>query len=131
MQTDAILLCFDSSSDTNILMSKEYFYNNVQYFSEKDNSYNEAVRRRTQEINSALKLPRNTIHEFNNNCVHMFRKSMFVEKSICLFIDETGNIYNRNNKVYVNEDNIYFMKLNWRKNTDPHPIEYLRIKRKL
>ena len=50
---------------------------------------------------------------------------MFVEKSICLFIDETGNIYNRNNKVYVNEDNIYFMKLNWRKNTDMHPIECL------
>lgn len=131
MQTKEILLCFESSPDTNILMSKEYFYTNVSYFSEKDDYYEDAVRRRTTEINNALKLPRNTIIDFYVNCVHIFRKAQYVEKQICLFIDESGNIFQRNNKVYVNEDNIYYMKMNWRKNNDIHPIEYLRLKRKL
>jgi hypothetical protein len=131
MKSNAILLCFDSSHETNILMSSEYFYSNVLYFSEKDETYGEAVVRRAEEINNTLKFPRNTIIGFYNNCVPIFRRSGFVEKSICLFIDETGNIYHKNNKVYVNEENIYYMKMNWRKNKDVHPIHYLRIKQKL
>jgi hypothetical protein len=131
MQSNAILLCFESSPNTNILMSSEHFYSNVLYFSEKDETYGEAVVRRAEEINNALKFPRNTIVGLYNNCVPIFRRSGFVEKPICLFIDETGNIHPKKNKIFVNEDNIYYMKMNWRKNNDAHPIDYLRIKRKL
>jgi hypothetical protein len=131
MQTDDILLCFECSPDTHILVSRDFFCLNVQFFSEDDESYDSMRTQRADEINNALKLPKETIVDFYNNGVPDFRKPLFIIKPYCLFIDEGGFIHQSNGNVAVKEDNIYFMKLNWRKSNDAHPIDMLKLKKNL
>ena len=120
MQTDDILLCFEHTRDANIRVSKPYFYEKTQSFSYKKNTENAMV----SEINTMLRLPKKTICEFYANSIQPNHR--LIEKQYIIFIDKEGFINFENGNLRITEDNIYFMKLNWRNKEPINIIDLLR-----
>jgi hypothetical protein len=121
MQTDDILLCFEHTNDANIRVSKTYFYEKIKYFSCKY-SKNEQIM--NSEINSMLRLPKKTICELYANSIQP--NPRLIEKQYIIFIDKEGFINFENGNARITEDNIYFMKLNWRNKEPINIIDMLR-----
>jgi hypothetical protein len=114
--SDAFLLCFDDSPETNILVSREYIFTN-------------ADKMDAEHINKMLRLPKDTIYMvFQNENISRYKKPWYLEKSFCLFVEEDGTLISDLGKIYVNEDNIWFLGRNLKY---AHPIESLRTKNRL
>lgn len=114
--SDDFLLCFDDSSETNILVSREYLFAN-------------ADKMDADHINKMLRLPKDTIYGvYKNENISRYKKPWYLEKSFCLFVDEDGTVVSDLGKTFVNEDNIWFLGRNMK---DVHPIEILRTKNRL
>jgi hypothetical protein len=121
MQTDDILLCFEHTNEANILVSKTYFYEKIQYFSYKDSKTENIM---VSEINSMLRLPKKTICEFYANSIQPNPEC--IEKQYIIFIDKEGNMNFENGNAHITADNIYFMKFNWRHVENINIIDMLR-----
>ena len=114
--SDDFLLCFDDSSETNILVSHEYLFANADTMD-------------ADHINKMLRLPKDTIYGvYKNENISRYKKPWYLEKSFCLFIDEDGTVVSDLGKIFVNEDNIWFLGRNMK---DTHPIDILRTKNRL